>query len=146
MLRAEEALRVHPGDLVQRQTTGTTVTTVQRPRLLHHQVQIRPGGEQSPPAADPLMVEAGAEHSGGCSGGGCRVTEGVRREPERPGPDRLLTGPGTWSGTGASTRVAARLLPDQRLDAEAFLVVAVMEHVEHLELQEEDDEDSPGPL
>lgn len=105
VLRAEEALR---GDLqrVQRQPAGALRV---RPGLLQHHV--RPGREQSPPAA---ALEAGAEHPGG----GRRV-QGLG-EPERGGPDGLVPG------------AAVRLLPDQGLDGEALLVAAVLEHREHL--------------
>lgn len=108
VLRAEEALR---GDLqrVQRQPAGALRV---RPGLLEH--QIRPGRVQSPPAA---ALEAGAEHPCSSSGGGM---QGLR-EPERRGPDGLIPG-------AASSSVADRLLPDQSLDGEALLVIAVLEH------------------
>lgn len=111
VLRTEEALR---GDLqrVQRQSAGALRV---RPGLLEHHV--RPGRVQSPPAAS---LEAGAEDPGG----GCGV-QGLR-EPERRGPDGLIP--------GAAAAVAVRLLPDQRLDGEALLVVAVLEHCKHLVL------------
>lgn len=109
VLRAEEALR---GDLqrVQRQPTGALCV---RPGLLQH--QLRPGRVQSP-AATPL--EAGAKHPGG---GG---VQGLR-ESECRGPNGLI------SGAAAATN---RLLPDQRLDGEALLVIAMVEHGEHLAL------------
>lgn len=104
VLRAEEALR---GDLqrVQRQPAGALCVCA---GLLQHHVR-----EQSPAVA-PL--EAGAEHSGGSG----RV-QGVR-EAQRRGPDGLLPG---------AAAVAASVLPDQRLDGEALLVSAVLEHREH---------------
>lgn len=107
VLRAEEALR---RDLqrVQRQPAGALRV---RPGLLQH--QLRSGRVQSPPAA-PL--EAGAEDPGG-------GVQGLR-EPERRGPDGLIPG-----------AAADRLLPDQRLDGEALLVIAVLEHCEHLALR-----------
>lgn len=107
VLRAEEALR---GELqrVQRQAAVAV-----RPGLLEHHVW--PGRVQSPPAA-PL--EAGAKDPGG---GG---VQGLR-EPERRGPDGFFPGAGA---SGASGAAAARLLPDQGLDGEAFLAAAVVEH------------------
>ena len=104
VLRTEETLR---RDLqrVQRQPAGALSV---RPGLLEHQV--RPGRVQSPAAA-PL--EAGAEHPG---------VQGLR-EAERRGPDGLIPG---------AAAVANRLLPYQRLDGEALLVIAA-EHGEHLE-------------
>lgn len=117
VLRAEEALR---RDLqrVQRQPAGALRV---RPGLLEHHVRAR--RVQSPRAA-PL--EAGAEDPGGA--------RGVQRlrEAERRGPDGLVPG----------AAVAARLLPDQRLDGEALLVIAVLEHDE--EDEEEISEASPG--
>lgn len=112
VLRAEEALR---GDLqrVQRQPTGALRV---RPGLLEHHV--RPGRVQSP---SPAPLEAGAEDSGS----GCRV-QGLR-EPERRGPDGLIPG-------AAAAAAAVRLLPDQRLYGEAFLVIAVLEHFKHLKM------------
>ncbi len=110
VLRAEEALR---GDLQRVQRQSAWALRV-RPGLLEHQV--RPGRVQSPPA---VPLEAGAEDPG--RGG----VQGLR-EPERRGPDGLIP--------GAAAAVAVRLLPDQRLDGEAFLVVAVLEHCKHLEL------------
>ena len=107
VLRTEEALR---GDLqrVQRQPAGALSVS---PGLLDHQV--RPGRVQSPAAA-PL--ETGAEHP--------RV-QGLR-EAERRGPDGLIPG---------AAAMADRLLPHQRLDGEALLVIAA-EHGEHLEHRE----------
>lgn len=100
VLRAEEALR---GDLqrVQRQSAGALRV---RPGVLQH--HLRTGWVQSPPTA-PL--EAGTENPG-------RVQR--LRKPERRGPDGLVPG----------AAVTVRVLPDQRLDGEAFLTAAVLEH------------------
>lgn len=123
VLRAEEALR---GDLqrVQRQPAGALRV---RPGLLEHHV--RPGRVQSPSAAS---LEAGAEDPGG--GGGRGRVQGLR-EPERRGPDGLI--PGAAAAASTATAAAGRLLPDQRLNGEALLVIAVLEHCKHLELSGE---------
>lgn len=93
------------------------------PGLLQHHV--RPGREQSPPAA-PL--EAGAEDPGGWS----RVQR--VREAERSGPDGFIPG-----AAPAAAAVAARILPHQRLYGETFLVITVLEHGEHLSGEDEEE-------
>lgn len=123
VLRAEEALR---GDLQRVQRVQSSGALRVCPGILEHHV--RPAGVQSP-AAVPL--ETRPEDPGGCGGcSGCSG-RGVKRlrEAERRGPDGLVPG-----AAAAVAAVRDRLLPHQRLDGEAFLVIAVLEHCRHLKL------------